>query len=71
LPPPKAGSNLDIFDVVQDVRTKTGTEGLARHHFHRLLKPFFEQKREGHEVVEGLFAGGEFDQELSSVGTLR
>lgn len=41
-----------------------GTQGLARHQFHRLPKLFFEQKREGHEVIEGLFTGREFDQEV-------
>ena len=41
-----------------------GAQGLAHYQFHRSPKLLFEQKREGHKVVEGLFTRREFDQEV-------
>ena len=57
-------SDLDIFDLVQDVRTKMGTQGLASHDIDRSPQFVFQQKRDGHEVVEGFFARRKFDQQI-------
>jgi len=41
-----------------------GTQGLAGYDFERSPQFVFQQKRDGHEVVEGFFAGRKFDQQI-------
>ena len=38
-----------------------GAQGLASDQFDRPSKLFFQEKREGHKVIKGLFPGGELD----------
>ena len=40
------------------------TQGLARHDVDRSPQFVFQQKRDGHEVVEGFFARRKFDQQI-------
>ena len=41
-----------------------GAQGLAGYDVDRSPQFVFQQKRDGHEVVEGFFAGREFDQQI-------
>jgi len=41
-----------------------GAEGLPRHQFYRPPQFLFQQKRDGHEVVKGLFSRHKLNQKI-------
>jgi len=41
-----------------------GAQGLTRHQFHRTSQFVFQQKRDGHEVVKGLFSRHKLNQKI-------